>query len=447
MIKGSSDNQYLNYNNCFRFCFYDLSNGNTVSDVKVLKPDGQADTIFNLIKGSKQFEFWFLNQMLPILWNFNKPWIFINGDTKSLDQINFSERELARIAKFGLHVFYFEPLFLCNQDLSWPWMQQSIFPQVPELDLLQKVSKKLIYESRVVAYICEDKLSEYFLRNDRFTDIEIKPFNTHLLYVLRQIVPSVQSPLIEGIGNRLLCLNFRYESVREILVAYIRGKGYHQKAMLSYYHLHQEHEFIRRLPFDPTKMQQWPTIKAGIELMQPELPFYVEANNPKAVRADAEPVPDMNMQSNFKVFNQHQWLKKSFINLICESRPFSPRGEISEKTIDAIQHGRPFILMAAPMTLQSLKELGFKTFSDIWDESYDHEEDHLKRCEKILTVIDYIFSLSEDNLKMICQQVQDRLDHNRTVLYTELAGKLLKRLNGPNPALPKTYNPLTEVYS
>jgi hypothetical protein len=73
----------------------------------------------------------------------------------------------------------------------------------------------------------------------------------------------------------------------------------------------------------------------------------------------------------------------------------------------------PFVIAGAPNCLKYLKELGFKTFDRWWDESYDQEEDHEKRMLKIFDVIDYIDSLSIDQLKKITEEMNDVLIHNK----------------------------------
>ena len=54
----------------------------------------------------------------------------------------------------------------------------------------------------------------------------------------------------------------------------------------------------------------------------------------------------------------------------------------SEKVFKAILGMHPFILLAQPKALFALRELGFKTFGDYWDEGYDDEENDDKRMER-----------------------------------------------------------------
>jgi len=57
---------------------------------------------------------------------------------------------------------------------------------------------------------------------------------------------------------------------------------------------------------------------------------------------------------------------------------------LSEKTIKCLITGMPFVIVATPYFLKHLKELGFHTYNEIWDESYDAELDYTKRIDKIV---------------------------------------------------------------
>lgn len=57
---------------------------------------------------------------------------------------------------------------------------------------------------------------------------------------------------------------------------------------------------------------------------------------------------------------------------------------LSEKSIKCLLTGMPFVIVATPNFLKHLKELGFHTYSELWDESYDNELDYAKRIDKIV---------------------------------------------------------------
>ena len=57
---------------------------------------------------------------------------------------------------------------------------------------------------------------------------------------------------------------------------------------------------------------------------------------------------------------------------------------ITEKIIKCLITGMPFVLMATPHFLKYLRQMGFHTYHDLWDESYDEELDYTKRIDKIV---------------------------------------------------------------
>jgi len=83
---------------------------------------------------------------------------------------------------------------------------------------------------------------------------------------------------------------------------------------------------------------------------------------------------------------------------------------------------KPFILVAPPFTLKYLREQGFQTFSDFWDESYDECVDHERRMWMIFNLIDEIENTPIDDLRELYKAMQPVLQHNyERLLDTVLA--------------------------
>jgi hypothetical protein len=110
--------------------------------------------------------------------------------------------------------------------------------------------------------------------------------------------------------------------------------------------------------------------------------------------------------------------KECFCAVVNESRYASPLGYLSEKTLTAINCKMPFLLVAAPYTLEYLKRFGFKTFNRWWNEDYDLEENHQKRMLMLFDIIDYIDSKSIKELHIMYQEMIPILEHNLEVLKT-----------------------------
>ncbi len=92
---------------------------------------------------------------------------------------------------------------------------------------------------------------------------------------------------------------------------------------------------------------------------------------------------------------------------------------ITEKTVKNLYIGKPFIAMSGPHSLSQLHALGFKTFGDWIDESYDTVENNYLRFEIIKQEIRRIGSLSYNQTNEMFLQMRPVLEHNRQ-RYMEL---------------------------
>jgi hypothetical protein len=79
---------------------------------------------------------------------------------------------------------------------------------------------------------------------------------------------------------------------------------------------------------------------------------------------------------------------------------------------------QPFVMVAAPGSLQHVKDMGFKTFDKFWDESYDQEQDHKIRFQKILKILEEINSWSNEIKADFTYVVKDILEYNVRHLNT-----------------------------
>ena len=106
------------------------------------------------------------------------------------------------------------------------------------------------------------------------------------------------------------------------------------------------------------------------------------------------------------------WYRKVFADIVTETVYNDPYPFISEKTIRPIVNYRPFVLLAAPGTLQMLRDFGFKTFGDFWDESYDETEDPNARFHKVCQQISWIASWSVEECQARLFEMKEILCHN-----------------------------------
>jgi len=100
-----------------------------------------------------------------------------------------------------------------------------------------------------------------------------------------------------------------------------------------------------------------------------------------------------------------------FVDVVCETwhngKTFYP----TEKIARPIACSTPFIVYAGKNFLANLKKLGFKTFNDVWDESYDKFEG-VDRIMRINALVKKLSNSSLKELRDMHEQIKDVLIHN-----------------------------------
>jgi len=89
---------------------------------------------------------------------------------------------------------------------------------------------------------------------------------------------------------------------------------------------------------------------------------------------------------------------------------------LTEKTYRPIFGMQPFIMVSNPGVLKHLKDMGFKTFPEFFDESYDEIENPTERMYTIINEIKRICSLSLEELHDRYYNILDKLEYNRNRL-------------------------------
>ena len=88
----------------------------------------------------------------------------------------------------------------------------------------------------------------------------------------------------------------------------------------------------------------------------------------------------------------------------------------SEKIFKCIAMKHPFVVATAPNSLQYLKQLGYKTFDGLIDESYDTELDDGKRMIKIINETERLCNLGKKELFPFLEKAKEICEFNYTVL-------------------------------
>lgn len=165
-----------------------------------------------------------------------------------------------------------------------------------------------------------------------------------------------------------------------------------------------------------------------IDKLHPELKRYVASGKKMNVTLPLtldDPVGEASTESiafsNYLLSSKgplDYYLDNSFINIVPETHFYTSVYDkrscrcLTEKTFLPISSKMPFIIVSVPNTLELLKDMGYKTFDGLIDESYDKELDDDSRLVKIINEIERLCNLDAVSLDKLKKEMLPIVEHN-----------------------------------
>jgi hypothetical protein len=117
-------------------------------------------------------------------------------------------------------------------------------------------------------------------------------------------------------------------------------------------------------------------------------------------------------QDSYRAFNE---IAGSYcIEVIAETDPMINHW-FTEKTARCFVAGMPFLLLSGHASLERLRNMGFKTFNEVIDESYDLEISPSKKINKIIKSLEQLYN-DTHRLEKIESMVQIARDNQKIYL-------------------------------
>jgi hypothetical protein len=107
---------------------------------------------------------------------------------------------------------------------------------------------------------------------------------------------------------------------------------------------------------------------------------------------------------------------ESLLYLVTETVATGRRHHLTEKSFKPIALGMPFVLVGTQGSLEYLRSYGFRTFGDIWDESYDSADDDV-RIERIASLLRSLDELPTEAKQDLFEQCHQVIEHNWNHFY------------------------------
>lgn len=113
------------------------------------------------------------------------------------------------------------------------------------------------------------------------------------------------------------------------------------------------------------------------------------------------------------------YYKRTYFSIVTETRTTEPEVAFTEKTFKPIGHKHPFILLGSPGLIKWLHKFGFKTFHPYIDESYDDIEDYELRFKAVMSEINRLSNLTEDELDNFWNSTKEITEYNFNYLNSD----------------------------
>jgi len=110
------------------------------------------------------------------------------------------------------------------------------------------------------------------------------------------------------------------------------------------------------------------------------------------------------------------YYQQTLISIVTETNFYDSEISLTEKSFKPSKEKHPFIIAGVSGALKGMHELGFKTFSEFWDESYDQIVDHGERMKAIMSVVGEIGTWSDEKILDFRRRVKPILDHNYEII-------------------------------
>ncbi len=361
-----------------------------------------------------------------------------NGYLHELDNLVHSDSDITQINQQGLRIFLYEPICArVGQHHNRQFFSEFNFEENPSsirADELESIKN----------YVVKNKLTNVTVHTcDYNADIYFPHYNSYMTLCCDDLFLKnysvFETDTRKQLQKNFISVNWRHSKHRHLVVAALaKSNSYY-----SWYFKSSLETLNEGLWFD---LKSW---KAEYpELYNQIVQGLYKSNNDCPSLIDLESAEPILVNSGYSVFypksvkyfghnnpafdnprnkTLESFYNRAFCDIVNETRFAQHTGNFSEKLFQPIRYKTPFILVAPPYTLEYAKNYGFKTFSDYWDESYDHCVNHEQRLIKILQLINYINGLSLDQCQSLYQSMTDILEHNYNILLEKSPFKTIQK--------------------
>lgn len=213
-----------------------------------------------------------------------------------------------------------------------------------------------------------------------------------------------------------LCWNRRLRPHRSILAVALDSLGLVDRSYYSMGLVDPEFNSILFISSIPDCLNLYNLTTENLESFASKLPLLIDG------------ATDINEMCMDILGNAHKFYQNSLISIVTETNWDVPQLTSTEKSFKPFKNKHPFIIVGVNGALKSMRKLGFQTFSEFWDETYDEIPDSHLRLQAIIKVCEEIGKW--DNEKILCfkHKVKPILENNYQLLKNSSNADVVKQI-------------------
>ena len=224
---------------------------------------------------------------------------------------------------------------------------------------------------------------------------------SHILNLNEHVEPVYR---VETIPEKLfLCWNRRFRPHRSLLLLALNKLGLVDR---SYYSMglvdpeFQSHPFEKAIPLDLNNSNQYSLTNEDLDSVLTKLPLVIDGQT------------EINEMCTNGTGKAKSFYENSLVSIVTETNWDLELLSSTEKSFKPFAEKHPFIIVGVCGALKSMHELGFKTFDEFWDESYDEIIDFNERLLKIIEVCKEIGTWDIEKILDFKRRVKIIVEHN-----------------------------------
>jgi hypothetical protein len=277
------------------------------------------------------------------------------------------------------------------------------------------VIKRKVLEQNILVFSESFSIKQTIL--DCATHYNLKPIESFLPLVAEYTTALYWKNNTTNIivnQKKFICLNRRWRPHRPTLVGLLCAKGILDDGYVSLISTEREN-WDKTFDWIVSLNDSNPLVTSLLEGSRNEI------TNLSNLTVDLDELEDYGKIWGFRDYTL-PFYEATYFSVVTETYFYEQDNGIciTEKVFRSMCYKHPFIILARPKFLETIRSLGYQTFHGIIDESYDTEEDNATRLLMVANEIEKLCKMPLDELQFKMKKCRSICEHNYNVLLSSL---------------------------